>query len=320
MIMTKRKVKNFSWFGSALACFIIIALSAGVIVFLWTSGQSDQSTDLAGPIRLIEKEDATTDEALLGPMRQDRTPDMLPDDGSPRPTNSAADNDQSDPANPVEKALRGMSVDRAVLLAHFADTAVSLEQRKQHIESLARARNNAAKEELMALGDAHLYLNRYAVAALGSYRDADTRRYLKEKLRDPDARIVCAAVRALASSAGAAAVPDLADVIRKHRRRADGHGDMVCQAAAETLGHIASPQAVPILTKELLRSEEPGWSKEYGSTVISALKNIGNADGLTAILAYADRLAGRIPEDPLARDYFETKIKEARAAAKDMAQ
>ena len=260
-------------------------------------------------------------------MRKDRESDAMPqkeapDDEAPALADSGdpSGGAESGMASPVETALRGEPADGAALLAHFANTTIPLPRRKQDVQRLARARNDAAKAALMALGDAHLYLNRYAVEALGNYRDADTRRYLQEKLREPDALVVCAAVRALARSAGAGAVPDIAAVIRNNRRRADGHDEMVCQAAAETLGHIASARAVPVLAEELLRSEEPGWSKEYGSAVIVALKNIGAPEGRAAMLAYADRLEARLPDDPLARAYFEAKIREARAAAEDMTQ
>ncbi|HOX07163.1 MAG TPA: hypothetical protein PK280_12235, partial [Planctomycetota bacterium] len=165
------------------------------------------------------------------------------------------------------------------------------------------------------------YLNRAAVEALGSAgavapeQRARVIAYLQARLADDDAMIVCAAVRSLGSLQGAAAVPALAAVIRDNRQRPDGHGEMVCTAAVNALGQTGSAQAGPALAAELGRSEDKGWSLEYGSRVLAALVRTNAPEGPAAALAYAERLSARLTGNGMARKHLEARIAEARAAA-----
>ncbi len=312
--------------GAGLAAFALIGLwlqNARPRIARTDAPPTSDVSDLVASARLRSPADTAPQQAEPdddSASADTRVPDISPplDDptqaaepGSPVPG-------KPDPSSPVQIAVRGESADHAALLGHFANTSIPLRQRTEDIRLLAQARNETSKQALMALGDARLYLNRKAVEALGAYRDAEVQRYLTLKLHDADSLVVCAAIRALARSTGAGAVRDLADVIRRNRRRDDGHDEMVREAAVETLGQIGSSQAVPVLAEELARSEEPGWSMEYGSALTTALRAMPGPDSREAIVAYADRLSARIPDDPLARAYFETKIREAREAAETM--
>jgi len=49
--------------------------------------------------------------------------------------------------------------------------------------------------------------------------------------------------------------------------------------------------------------------------LLAAMAHADTPEGRAAALAYAERLAARLPKDPMARKYYETKISEARAVA-----
>ena len=183
-------------------------------------------------------------------------------------------------------------------LDQFRDPRIPLNERLGELARLGRKRDEASAKTLMAVGDARMYVNRYAVEALGGDRSPEVRTYLSGKLWDPDSMMACAAIRALGRSAGAEAVPALEEALLKNRERPDGHDELVCTAAVETLGLVGSDTAVPALSRELDRSEGKDWNLEYGSAVVKALTQLNNAPGLQAISAYADRLSSRLPQDP----------------------
>jgi HEAT repeat protein len=200
-------------------------------------------------------------------------------------------------------------------LARFKDARISVNERMTEITALGIRGDEQSIEILIALGDEKTYLNFAAVRALGICKGEVVAEYLLEKLSDPDSRVLCEAVRSYAKVRGEEAVADIVDVIRNNHERSDGFEKEVCTMAVNMLGEIASEEAVPALISELERSEEKGWNLEYGSAVIAALARIDTPDARNAISEYADRLAARVPEDPLARKYYEDKIKEARTAA-----
>jgi hypothetical protein len=201
-------------------------------------------------------------------------------------------------------------------VADLKDTLRPLEEREAEVAAMGCKGDAESVTVLMAMGDQRVYLNWAAVKALGSVSNAALKpavaEYLGRRLESGDSRIACESARSLARLKGAEAVPELAAALLRNRQRADGHQEIVCSAIVKTLEEICSPAAVPALSAELARSEEQGWSLEYGSKVVLALRQIRTPEGDTAMLAYADRLEARRPADPLARKYFEEKIAEAR--------
>ncbi|MBN1669554.1 MAG: HEAT repeat domain-containing protein [Kiritimatiellae bacterium] len=229
--------------------------------------------------------------------------------GQPAPS---ATGPRSDAPAPASSGAQEPASETAGLIARASDTAIPLDQRRHEIMALGQKGDGQSARALMALGDAPVYLNVAAVQALADIRTPDVTRYLTEKLRDPDPRIVCEAIRGLGKTQGDSAVPAIAETIRGNRTRPDGFDEMVCEAAAQVLGLIAARSAVPVLAEELARCDTKGWSLEYGSEVVRALGAIGGPDAKQALLAYAAALAGQTPEDPLAKPYVEGKIAEAR--------
>jgi hypothetical protein len=157
------------------------------------------------------------------------------------------------------------------------------------------------------------------VEALGAFGGSPEKpaveRYLKGKLDSDDSQIACAAIRGYATLMGTAAVPELSAMLGRNHERPDGHQEIVCSAIVKALQETGSTEATPALIGELRRSEEKGWSLEYGSRLVEALRFLKTPDGGKAMIAYADRLEARKPSDPLAKQYFEDKIAEARRAA-----
>ncbi|MFC1479470.1 HEAT repeat domain-containing protein [Planctomycetota bacterium] len=201
----------------------------------------------------------------------------------------------------------------------FGNTSVPLKNRQVRLKELALKGDARSSDILKAVGDAELYVNRYAVEELGNIKTAGLHaginQYLTTKLSSNDALLVCASVKAIGNLMGEEAVLQLADTIRNNRSRADGHEDMVCTAAVEALSKIGSEKGTAILAEELKRSNEKGWDLEYGSKVVTALANIGTPTAFREIAVYADRLAKQIPDDPMASAYYRKKIEEARKAA-----
>lgn len=201
------------------------------------------------------------------------------------------------------------------MLAAARDTSRPIEERESALIELSLRKDAAALNALKAVGDARVYLNFVAVEAIGNFRrsseQSSAAAYLQSKLKDSDAQVAGAAIRAYAQLSSEASVSELADSLQANRVRPDGHQETVCTAAVLALRDIASPAAVPALLSELQRVDEKGWSLEYGSRVLEALKPIATPDGRSAAAAYASRLAARIPADKLARAYYEEKIAEA---------
>lgn len=204
-------------------------------------------------------------------------------------------------------------------LAALKDSSRPLARREAEVAELARRGDARAVEVLTALGDERTYLNGAAVRALGAVRDPALKpgveKYLAARVQHEDSAIACAAARSLAAIRGEAAIPDLALALRANRRRPDGHQEMVCSAIVKALEETGSPLAVPPLAAELERSGDKGWSLEYGSKIVHALRQLRTPEAGAAVSAYADRLEARKPADPLAGAYYAEKIAEAREAA-----
>jgi len=197
-------------------------------------------------------------------------------------------------------------------IAHFSDTSISFSQRHAELQALGKKGDAASIKTLMLVGDAQIYANRYAVEALGQCQGVEVRAYLAGKLNDSDALLAIAAIQALGQVAAGAAIPALDEALVENHTRQDGLQNMVCTAVVQTLGLTASPAAAPALIQELQRVKDSNWDLEYGSAVIRALRNMDSPDSGSAMLAYANALAARMPTEPMARSFYERKIAEAR--------
>ncbi|MBN1808087.1 MAG: HEAT repeat domain-containing protein [Planctomycetes bacterium] len=221
------------------------------------------------------------------------------------------------PAAPAPQPLP--QAEAAVVARELNDVSIPLSARTARIRELAARGDGVSIRILMDLGDADVYLSAAAVEALGTVRSpgakATVTDYLRGKLGSTDLKVLSAAIKGLGNLAGDSAIPELERIIRENRVRPDGYEQMVLIAAVETLQHIGIPECTPILVEELGRSEDKGWSLAYGSVLVEALKQIRTPEGKTALLAYADRLAERRPDDPLAGRHYDDKVAEARAAA-----
>lgn len=203
---------------------------------------------------------------------------------------------------------------------HFSDTRIPFERRLAEVQALGRKGDPASIRTLMQLGDAPIYINRYAVEALGQCpgAGADVRSYLAGKVNGSDALLAIAAIKALGQVASSAAIPALEQALRDNQTRPDGLQTLVCEAAVQQLGLTASPAAAPALIGQLRRAgTDAGWNLDYGSAVIHALRNMDSADGAQAIAAYADVLEARLPAEPMARAFYQRKIAEARGTARN---
>jgi hypothetical protein len=204
-------------------------------------------------------------------------------------------------------------------MAKIQDTHRPLEERQKDLTEISRRQDASALAILKAAGDARVYLNHAAVEAIGNFAKSPEKpaagAYLQGKLSDPDSQIASAAIRAYARLMGEASVPELAAALKNNRERPDGHQEIVCTAAVKALQDTGSAAAVPVLIAELARSDEKGWSLEYGSRVLDALRPTATPEGRTGAAGYAARLSARIPEDKLAKAYFEEKISEAQKVA-----
>jgi len=204
-------------------------------------------------------------------------------------------------------------------VAELENNDIPTVDRSMKIKELAAKGDATSVAALMKLGDEDTYLNYAAVEELGTVANPAVRQpivnYMQGKLAAQDLKVLTAAIKNYAKLLGSDAVPALIEVIRNNRVRGDGFELMVLTCAVETLGQIGSADAVPVLIEELGRSEEKGWSLAYGSAVVETLGRLNTAAGKQALIAYADRLQARRPNDPLAGPHFDSKIAEARQAA-----
>lgn len=205
-------------------------------------------------------------------------------------------------------------------IRYFKDTTIAIEIRREELKRLARKADDQTLQILTTLGNERIYLNGAAVEALGAFkaspRKAEVEAYLREKLKTTDSQLLCSAIRGYTALAGADAVPELAVVLKDNRTRPDGHHEIIRMAVAKALVETASPEGLKVLDAELQRSGEKDWTLEYGSEIISVLAGHMTDDLRKTLRSYADRLEARKPAEALAAEYFDTKIKEARDAAK----
>lgn len=265
-------------------------------------------------IALMWKRSAPRNERSEG---ANKPPEVKSADIPPTESAPAAAASGAPPAVPPFGKLPAGEMEALVKRLQAAE--IPVEERQAELQALAKQGGREAVDTLMAIGNERIYLGPTAVELLGSVPDEDSKEerlnYLRAKLDDNDPRVLSAAVRAYAQLGGDEAIPVLAEIIRRNRTRPDGHEDAICYSAVRALGETNSPAAVSILREELERSEEPAWSLEYGSSVVAALVAVQTVEARAAAGEYAERLAGRVPEDPLAGEYYRQKIAEARRAA-----
>ena len=208
-------------------------------------------------------------------------------------------------------------------LARFKNTAIPVATRLREIDALGKSNTPTAARVLMALGDDNTYLNYAAVAALGRVKQPGVNEYLEGKMTHADPKVVAAAVKSLADALGTDAIAAIAGVLEKNHKRDDGYQDLVCTACVEALASIKSPDAVPALARELEETVGKDLLYDYGSVVVVALKDIGDASGKAALVAYAERLAtakAHMKDNPMGRRYLDGKIDEAKNAADELAE
>jgi hypothetical protein len=173
---------------------------------------------------------------------------------------------------------------------------------------------------LKEIADAELYLRYTAMQALGSVRNENLApriaAYLEGNLNHSDAQVADAAIRGYALLRRQAAVSSLAKALDGNRSRPDGYGQELCTTIVQMMKTHGDANAAPHLVRELDRVGPGKWGIAYGSEVIAALAVFKTPAARAAANAYADRLTAELPDDPLARRYYETCIAEARAAAK----
>lgn len=222
-------------------------------------------------------------------------------------------------SNPASSAMPAATGQEPAEVAWFKNPSIPLKTRQAEIRNLATQADSRAQQTLMSIGNAEIYLNREAVEALGAFAQSPDKQavaaYLREKMGSQDSQMACAAANGYARLMGDEGVAELAMALNHNRERPDGHQELVQTSIVIALGEMASATAVEPLKAELGRSDDSDWRMDYGSEVVKALRRLATEDGRKAMLAYADRLAARIPSEPMAKQYFEAKISEARTAA-----
>lgn len=205
----------------------------------------------------------------------------------------------------------------AAFLAMAKNTAIAPDEREAHIAELGKKGGTDASRKLMALGDEDTYLNFAAVRSLGAINSPEVTAYLETKLRDGDPRVVAEAVGSLAKIEGVEAIPWIAEVLIRNRRRDDGHQDIVCTACIEALKKIRAPSALRVLASELELTVGISLHHEYGSKVVEAIAEIGDPSGVSILRSYAERLQSlKVSQtgNPKGEQYFQSKIDEAMMA------
>lgn len=212
---------------------------------------------------------------------------------------------------------RERSDDVTEFLNMARNAAIDADEREKRIMELGQQGGADAIRKLSALGNADTYFNFAALNALSAIIDPDVATYLQSKLTHSDPRMVAAAVTSLAKVQGAEAVPQIALVLERNRRRDDGFQDIVCTACVNAFKNLRASSALPALALELEKTVGVTLHYEYGSTVVSAIDEIGDPAGVGALHDYIERLRAlkaSNSDDPKSEHYIQSKIDEALAA------
>lgn len=284
----------------------VLGIVAGVVLAVFLIGSQEEDSSV--PSRPASKPAEETPVVVSAPADSTKTVESAAAAHTPKPAEAPASTPTEEPTPPAD--------DVRAELERFTDTKRPIKQRRRDISLLAKRGDDRSIEILMALGDENTYLNWAAVEALGQCLKPEVTEYVKGKLEAKEKRVMCAAIRIYARHMGEAAVPELADLLKKNRTRPDGWEVQVQSEIVKVMAGLNDPKTVPVLTEELGRYKEQGWNLEYGSVVVAALGRVGTPDAHSAIKTYADGLVGMKPEDPLARRHYEDKIAEAQSAIK----
>jgi hypothetical protein len=245
---------------------------------------------------------------------------VAPPPAVPERTVSAADEAAVRPKPP---RIEGLPPDIGEMILYLWDAKKTpLKARRGRLSSIADKDDEKSVETLMAIGKANIYLSAEAVDLLsGMYNETYNARidkYLVERLADPEVRIARAAILAYGTRKGSEGVNEMIAALEKNRTRPDGYEIDVRTAIVKSLQEIADPMMVPGLKKEFAQADKENWDLNYGSEIVSALRVTGTKDAKAAITAYVETLSKRVPEDPMAKKYFEDKIAEAHKAASEI--
>lgn len=205
----------------------------------------------------------------------------------------------------------------ATFLAMAKDATVDADERERRIMELGRAGDSTAARALMALGDEDTYLNFAAINALASIKNPEVDAYLVKKLQHGDPRMIAAAASSLAAIAGKTAVPSIAATLKDNRLRADGQQDVVCAACVEAFKRIGDASALPALAEELEKTVGVSLSYDYGSRIVSVIREIGDPAGIPILQSYATRLGeleSGSADNPKAEHFFQSEIQKATEA------
>ena len=205
------------------------------------------------------------------------------------------------------------------VLSWAGDTSIPLRERIKAVEMLGQAGNDNAVGKLFEIARSELYLRYKAIEALGTVRNRNMSslidEYLTANLADPDSQAAIAAIRGLAEFKGSRAVPALAAALEANHERKDGYEQEICSTILTMMKEHGDKTAVPHMIAELDMVAPGKWGLGYGNKVISAMSAFSAPDARKAAAEYADRLEKEIPEDPLAKRYYEESIAKARALA-----
>jgi HEAT repeat protein len=285
----------------------VLGIVVGVVlaVFFFGSQEESPSVPSRSASKPVEERPAAVSPSSDNTKTAERATDTEAAETSSVETPEAASAEEPESSDDVRAELE-----------RFKDTSRPVNQRRRDISILAKRGDDRSIEILMALGNEKTYLNWAAVEALGQCLKPEVTEYLKGKLEAKEKRVMCAAIRSYARHMGEAAVPELADLLKKNRTRPDGWEVQVQSEIVKVMAGLNDPKTVPVLAEELGRFKESNWDLNYGSVVVAALGRVGTPDAHSAIKTYADGLTGMKPEDPLAKKHFEDKIAEAQSAIK----
>ncbi len=318
----KRTSDNKTHTTRLLKYVSLLLLCAGIIVgsawWLRLAGSSDVTADRPPPVMETVPDMPLETTNRKSPDIEKRVTSVTSSDlQSSGKTNNEYDFTVTDTGRADSPTVPIAEAEPMQIISFLEDVKNPLPKRKWVIEAIAKRNDKDALDKLKAIANASIYLNWKAVKALGELKDpilrSEAASFLVTKFGERNVRVACAAMEVYSRLKGAEAVEPIQNAIISSRDRPDGYHFRIAETGVELLGNIASPETIPFLLKESLNL---GDNLEYGSVIVKALQNISTDEARDAILVYANDLRSQIPDDPLAKGYFEEKISEAEACAR----
>jgi HEAT repeat protein len=164
------------------------------------------------------------------------------------------------------------------------------------VQELRAERNDVLRRELLARWNRE---NRPGTEAAAEWA-----------LSDPDPTVILQAIEILKNRKTRSAAPAMMRVIEQNRRRPDGYGTAIREAAATALGACGNAAAVPLLLKELEGHDD----LSYDVAVVKALGDIGEIAALPAVESQLRRLETLKPTEALALGPWRQAMETAQAA------